>query len=98
MAHLLNSKLIAAGELLVPRPGSDWRFPGLPNFHAQAILYRVAMRKLRCAWRWWFWERPSALAQSGPAQSSSIRTSGFTVVETLAVDATEAPRKVFMRG
>jgi len=37
----------------------------------------------------------SAFSQSGPAQSSSIKTSGFTLVETLAVDATDAPRKVF---
>jgi len=37
----------------------------------------------------------SAFSQSGPAQSSSIKTSGFAVVETLAVDATDAPRKVF---
>jgi len=53
------------------------------------------MRKLRCAWLVVVLGAASALAQSGPAQSSSIRTSGFTVVETLAVDATEAPRKVF---
>jgi len=37
----------------------------------------------------------SAFSQSGPALSSSIKTSGFSLVETLAVDATEAPRKVF---
>jgi predicted metalloprotease with PDZ domain len=36
-----------------------------------------------------------AFAQTGPAPGSAIRTSGFTLVETLAVDATEAPRKVF---
>jgi predicted metalloprotease with PDZ domain len=36
-----------------------------------------------------------ASAQSGPAPGSAIRTSGFKLVETLAVDATEAPRKVF---
>jgi predicted metalloprotease with PDZ domain len=36
-----------------------------------------------------------AFAQTGPAPGSSIRTSGFKLVETLAVDATEAPRKVF---
>ncbi len=53
------------------------------------------MRKLRCAWLVVVLAAASALAQSGPAQSSSIRTSGFTLVETLAVDATEAPRKVF---
>ncbi len=34
-------------------------------------------------------------AQTGPAPGSAIRTSGFKLVETLAVDATEAPRKVF---
>ena len=37
----------------------------------------------------------SAFSQSGPATSSTIKTSGFALVETLAVDATEAPRKVF---
>ena len=36
-----------------------------------------------------------AFAQTGPAPGSAIRTSGFKLVETLAVDATEAPRKVF---
>ena len=36
-----------------------------------------------------------AMAQSGPAQSSSIRTSGFNLVETLSVDASDAPTKVF---
>ncbi|MDR3762468.1 MAG: M61 family peptidase [Acidobacteriota bacterium] len=36
-----------------------------------------------------------AAAQSGPAPVSTIQTSGFSVVETLSVDATEAPRKVF---
>ena len=35
------------------------------------------------------------IAQTGPAPGSAIRTSGFKLVETLAVDATEAPRKVF---
>jgi predicted metalloprotease with PDZ domain len=53
------------------------------------------MRKLRCACLVMILGVASAFAQSGPAQSSSIRTSGFAVVETLAVDATEAPRKVF---
>ncbi len=37
----------------------------------------------------------SVFAQSGPAQSSSIKTSGFSLVETIAVDATDAPRKIF---
>lgn len=37
----------------------------------------------------------SAAAQSGPAMSSTVTTSGFSIVETLSVDATEAPRKVF---
>jgi predicted metalloprotease with PDZ domain len=55
----------------------------------------AAMRKLRCAWLVVVLAAASALAQSGPAQSSSIRTSGFALVETLAVDATDAPRKVF---
>jgi len=36
-----------------------------------------------------------AFAQTGPAPGSAIRTAGFKLVETLAVDATEAPRKVF---
>lgn len=36
-----------------------------------------------------------AAAQSGPAVSSSIKTAGFSVMETLTVDASEAPRKVF---
>jgi predicted metalloprotease with PDZ domain len=35
------------------------------------------------------------VAQSGAPQSGSIRTSGFAVMETLSVDATDAPRKVF---
>jgi predicted metalloprotease with PDZ domain len=38
---------------------------------------------------------PCAFAQTGPAPGGAIRTSGFKLVETLAVDATEAPRKVF---
>jgi len=37
----------------------------------------------------------SAFSQSGPAPFSTIKTSGFSIVETLAVDATDAPRKVF---
>lgn len=37
----------------------------------------------------------AAFSQSGPAQNSSIRTSGFSLIETIAVDATDAPRKVF---
>ncbi|HVJ04894.1 MAG TPA: hypothetical protein VM578_04440 [Candidatus Saccharimonadales bacterium] len=37
----------------------------------------------------------SVFAQSGPAQSSSVKTSGFSLVETIAVDATDAPRKIF---
>lgn len=53
------------------------------------------MRQLRCAWLVVVLGIVSAAAQSGPALSSSIKTSGFSTVETLAVDATEAPRKVF---
>ncbi len=58
------------------------------------------MRQLRCAWLVVILASASAFAQTGPGQSgqapsSSIRTSGFALVETLAVDATEAPRKVF---
>lgn len=34
-------------------------------------------------------------AQSGPAVYSTIRTSGFKLTEQVAVDATEAPRKIF---
>lgn len=37
----------------------------------------------------------SLAAQSGPAPSSMVKTSGFSLVESLTVDATEAPRKVF---
>jgi predicted metalloprotease with PDZ domain len=37
----------------------------------------------------------AGLAQSGPALSSSVKTSGFAITESIAVDATEAPRKVF---
>ena len=37
----------------------------------------------------------SAFSQSGPAPFSKIKTSGFAVVETISVDATEASRKVF---
>jgi predicted metalloprotease with PDZ domain len=36
-----------------------------------------------------------ALAQSGPALNSEIKTSGFAVMENLSVDATDATRKVF---
>jgi predicted metalloprotease with PDZ domain len=55
---------------------------------------------LRGAWMVAILGVACALAQSGPAQSSSIqttsiRTSGFKLVETLAVDATDAPRKIF---
>ncbi len=53
------------------------------------------MRQLSCAWLAVVLGAVSAFSQSGPAQSSSIKTSGFAVVETIAVDATEAPRKVF---
>ncbi len=53
------------------------------------------MRKLQCAWLVMFFGIASGLSQSGPAQSSTIKTTGFSVVETLAVDATDAPRKVF---
>ena len=37
----------------------------------------------------------AAFSQSGPAPYSTIKTSGFALTETLTVDATEAPRKVF---
>jgi predicted metalloprotease with PDZ domain len=53
------------------------------------------MRQLRCAWLVVVLGIASGFSQSGPAQSSSIKTSGFSVVETIVVDATEAPRKVF---
>ena len=53
------------------------------------------MRQLRCAWLVVILASASAFSQSGPTQSSSIRTSGFSLVETVAVDATDAPRKVF---
>jgi hypothetical protein len=53
------------------------------------------MRQLRCAWLVVILASASAFSQSGPAQSSSIRTSGFSVVETVAVDASDARRKVF---
>jgi predicted metalloprotease with PDZ domain len=36
-----------------------------------------------------------AVGQSGPSQVSSIKTSGFALVENLSVDASEAPTKVF---
>jgi predicted metalloprotease with PDZ domain len=38
---------------------------------------------------------PFSFSQTGSTQSSSIKTSGFSLVETLAVDASEALRKVF---
>jgi predicted metalloprotease with PDZ domain len=53
------------------------------------------MRQLRCVWLVVVLGVASAFAQSGPALNSEIKTSGFSLVETLAVDATEAPRKVF---
>ncbi|PSH03461.1 MAG: peptidase M61 [Acidobacteria bacterium] len=53
------------------------------------------MRQWRYAWLVVAFGIASAFAQSGPVQSSSIKTSGFSLVETLAVDATDAPRKVF---
>ena len=37
----------------------------------------------------------SAFSQSGPTPFSTIKTSGFSVVETITVDATDAPRKIF---
>lgn len=37
----------------------------------------------------------SAFSQSGPAPFSTVKTSGFSVVETVTVDATDAPRKIF---
>ena len=52
------------------------------------------MRQLRCAWLVVILGAASMFSQSGPAQSGSIRTSGFSLVETVAVDATDAPRKV----
>ncbi len=51
------------------------------------------MRKLRCAWLALVLGAASAFAQTASAQGGG--TSGFSLVETLAVDATEAPRKVF---
>jgi predicted metalloprotease with PDZ domain len=53
------------------------------------------MRHLRCTWLVVVLGAASTFSQSGPAQNSSIRTAGFGLVETLAVDATDAPRKVF---
>jgi predicted metalloprotease with PDZ domain len=65
------------------------------------------MRKLHCAWLLVvqvvilvmmplaILSSASAFSQSGPAPGSSIKTSGFKLVETLAVDATDAPAKVF---
>lgn len=53
------------------------------------------MRQLRRAWLVVVLGIASAFCQSGPAQNSSIKTSGFSLVETLGVDATDAPRKVF---
>ena len=53
------------------------------------------MRQLLCAWLAVALGAASAFSQSGPALSSTIKTSGFALVETLAVNATEAPRKVF---
>ncbi len=37
----------------------------------------------------------AAYSQSGPAPYSTIKTTGFALTETLTVDASEAPRKVF---
>jgi len=53
------------------------------------------MRKLFSASLMAFFGIASAFSQSGPALSSTIKTSGFSIVETLAVDATDAPRKIF---
>lgn len=53
------------------------------------------MRQLLCVWLAVALGAVSGFSQSGPATSSTIRTSGFALVETLAVDATDAPRKVF---
>jgi len=53
------------------------------------------MRKLLYVWLVVVFGIVSAFSQSGPAKSSSIKTSGFSMVETVAVDATDAPRKVF---
>ena len=52
------------------------------------------MRSWVSVWQFCSVSRAS-FAQTGPAPGSAIRTSGFKLVETLAVDATEAPRKVF---
>ena len=59
------------------------------------ILFGSCNAKVALWWLVMVLGAASALAQSGAAQSGVIRTSGFSVVETLAVDATEAPRKVF---
>ena len=57
------------------------------------------MRQLRRAWLvavlGAILGTPFSFSQTGSTQSSSIKTSGFSLVETLAVDASEAPRKVF---
>ncbi len=53
------------------------------------------MRTLRCAWMVVVLGAASVFAQTGSAQSGPVRISGFSLVETLAVDATDAPRKVF---
>jgi len=51
------------------------------------------MRTLHCAWLVMI--AACAVGQSGPSQVSSIKTSGFALVENLSVDASEAPTKVF---
>jgi predicted metalloprotease with PDZ domain len=53
------------------------------------------MRQFGCAWLVVVLGVASAISQSGPAQSSSIKTTNFSLVETLVVDATDAPRKIF---
>jgi predicted metalloprotease with PDZ domain len=53
------------------------------------------MRQLRCAWLMVVFGAACAFSQSGPAQNSSIKTSGFKIVESVAVDASDASRKVF---
>lgn len=53
------------------------------------------MRPMRWAWLVMVLGAASAFVPSASAQSASIRNSGFALVETLAVDASDAPRKVF---
>ncbi len=93
--HLLNSKTGSHSELFVPLQEwiGDWR--ARRTFESARDFFRSCNAKVALCMAGGGSGSRIRVRADGSAQSGSIRTSGFSLVETLAVDATEAPRKVF---